>query len=140
MATITKQPKSSAWKAKPDALSGIPAGLEHLASLDSIYMKQKIEPLELVTGWQVKNRWKLFDPYTGEIIGKFKEESGCCMRQCCHNARAFKADIVDLEGNTIFKMDRPLHCNCICCTKACDGCCGQEITEQMKKNLKKFKF
>lgn len=134
MATITSQPKSNSWKAKPDAISGIPAGLEHLATIDSIFLKQKIDKLEMVVGWESKNRWKLVDPNTGEQIGKFKEESGCCMRQCCKSARAFKADIVDLSGNTIFKMDRPLHCMCICCTRACNGCCGQEITSLASTN------
>ena len=110
-------------------------GLEHLQGLDSIFMKQRIDTLELFTGWQVQNKWKLSDPVTGDLIAAFKEDSECCQRQCCKNARAFKADISDSQGNVLFKMDRPFHCQCICCADACDGFCGQQITTLTSNNL-----
>lgn len=33
-----------------------------------------------------------------------------------------------------FKMDRPFHCTCYCCTDACSGFCGQEITTLTSTN------
>ena len=95
-------------------------------------MKQRIDTLELFTGWQVQNKWKLSDPVTGDLIAAFKEDSECCQRQCCKNARAFKAAS---QGNVLFKMDRPFHCQCICCADACDGFCGQELTTLTSNNL-----
>ena len=113
MPVITKPPKSNAWKLKPNPIEGLYPGLEHLQGMDSIFMKQRIDTLEVLTGWQVKNKWKLADPVTGEMIAAFKEESDCCERQCCKNARSFKADITDSQGNVLFKMDRPWHCACM---------------------------
>ena len=99
MPVITKPPKSNVWKSKPDAVEGLYPGLEYLQGMDSIFMKQKIDTLEVFTGWQVKNKWKLADPVTGDMIAAFREESDCCERQCCKNARGFKADITDSQGN-----------------------------------------
>lgn len=115
---------------KPEGRSGVPAGLEYIDSLTSIHLKQKIDTLEVLTGWQVRNKFRLTDPTTGNVIGLFKEESDTCQRQCCKNNRAFTANIVDSEGQVIFSLDRPLHCNCFCCPQANDGCCGQEITSK----------
>lgn len=124
----TTQPKSYQWMAKPENRGDVPAGLEYIDSLTSIHLKQKIDTLEVLTGWQVRNKFRLTDPVTGQVIGLFKEESDCFQRQCCKNQRAFKANIIDSQGQTIFSLDRPLHCNCFCCPTACDGGCGQEIT------------
>jgi len=71
---------------------------------------------------------RLKDPTTNQIIGMFKEQSDCCHRQCCNNNRAFVADVIDAQGQIIFKLQRPFHCSCYCCPNANDGCCGQEIT------------
>lgn len=124
----TTQPKSYQWMPKPQSDSSVPAGLEYIASLNSVHLKQKIDTLEVLTGWQVKNKFRLTDPATGQVIGLFKEESDCLQRNCCKNNRAFTAKIIDSQGATIFSLDRPLHCNCFCCPAANDGCCGQEIT------------
>lgn len=113
---------------RPSNDNNVPPGLEYIDKLRSVHLKQKIDTLEVLTGWEVKNKWRITDPATGQIIGAFKEDSSCFQRQCCQNVRAFTADIVDAQGDVILKMDRPCHCNCICCTKACDGFCGQEIT------------
>lgn len=123
---VTKQPLQ--WMSKPSKISGVPAGLEYLASLNSVHLKQKIDALEMFTGWQVKNKFRITDPSSGHVIGMFKEESDTCQRQCCKNMRAFTADVVDAQGDVVFKLDRPLHCNCFCCPDACDGGCGQEIS------------
>lgn len=84
--------------------------------------------LEVITGWQVKNKFRLTDPNSGAVIGFFKEQSECCQRQCCKNARAFTASVVGENDQVIFKLDRPCHCECLCCPQACNGFCGQEIT------------
>jgi len=123
---VTSQPVK--WMIKPQSEVKCRPGLEILANMSSIHLKQKIDMLEVITGWQVKNKFRLTDPTTGAIIGFFKEESTCMQRQCCKNARTFQADVVGENDEVIFKLDRPCHCMCICCTSACDGFCGQEIT------------
>jgi len=125
-APVTSQPVQ--WMAKKVAEVKCPPGMEILAGMTSIHLKQKIDMLEVITGWQVKNKFRLTDPETGQIVGFFREESTCCQRQCCKNGRTFTADIVGENDTTIFKLTRPCHCMCFCCTKACDGFCGQEIT------------
>merc|ERR1711988_707547 len=81
----TTQPKSYQWMPKPENRGNVPAGLEYIDSLTSIHLKQKIDKLEVLTGWQVKNKFRLTDPVTGQVIGLFKEESDCFQRQCCKN-------------------------------------------------------
>lgn len=124
---VTKQPTQQQWAAIKPANQQARPGLEHLATMSKIHLKQKIDMLEVLTGWQVKNKFRITDPDTGHIIGLFKEDSECCQRQCCKNARSFKADIVGENDRVLFKIDRPLACQCSCCPNACDGCCGQSM-------------
>merc|ERR1712226_452274 len=121
---VTKQPVQ--WMPRPPQADGVPLGLEYLNGLSSVLLKQRIEMLEVVTGWEVKNRFRLIDPSTGQQLGAFKEDSSTCMRQCCKNMRRFGADVVDSQGAVLFKMQRPFRCNNICCATACD-CCRQEM-------------
>ena len=125
---VTKQPTPTQWMAKSPTDTKCRPGLEIFANLKSVHLKQKIDMLEVLTGWQVKNKFRITNPETNEMIGMFKEAGGRCQRQCCNSARAFTADIVGEGDQVLFKIDRPLHCNCCCCVDACDGCCGQQMT------------
>ena len=129
---VTQQPSSLDWFdfSKASTNQNVRPGLEVLAGLSSIHLKQKIDFLEVMTGWQVKNKFRITDPETGQIIGLFKEESGCCERQCCKNGRSFTADIVGPNNQVLFKLDRPLACQCFCCPDTtCCGCpSGQQMT------------
>lgn len=50
------------------------------------FIKQKIELMEVFTGCETKNRYKVFIRYPDGrtlYLFKAKEDSGCCERQCC---------------------------------------------------------
>jgi hypothetical protein len=67
-----------------------------------IYLAQTVDVLEMLTGWERVNRYKLqpWDPARGGdrtadgILApptlKMKEDSGCLCRQCCGASRAFR--------------------------------------------------
>jgi len=94
----------------------------------SVFVKQEVNVLEMMTGCEQKNRYDIYvrTPNTGPMgmrIFRCKEESDFCMRQCCHgDARAFKLRINYIVGaqqfgddfQTIAWMDRPFKCTCCC--------------------------
>ncbi|KIH43518.1 hypothetical protein ANCDUO_26475 [Ancylostoma duodenale] len=55
---------------------------------------QLIEVLELVTGFETKNKYVLSNA-NGEQVYYAFEESDCCERQCCGADRGFTMHIVD---------------------------------------------
>jgi len=124
--TVTKQPLQ--WVQKPAAGNCSP-GLEYFTGRPQMHLKQKIDVLEMVVGWEQTNKFRITDPQTGEVIGMFKEQSGMCARQCCKNGRGFKAQVVDAQGDVIFKMIRPFKCSfCggFCCECEPDSCCASQ--------------
>merc|ERR1719361_1550572 len=65
------------------------------------------------------------------MVGKFKEESDCCERNCCKPIRSFKADISHHSGHPLFKIERPMQCMCqaFCYTfgGGVGDCCGNSM-------------
>ena len=43
------------------------SSLEQLAHMDLVHVKQEVEMMEMMTGWETQNRYKVFGP-TGEIL------------------------------------------------------------------------
>ena len=76
--------------------------LTALAHMRGIYLAQTVDVLEMLTGWERVNRYKLqpWDPARGGdrtadgILApptlKMKEDSGCLCRQFCGASRAFR--------------------------------------------------
>lgn len=57
-----------------------------LEKADFAFIKQKVELLEVMTGCETKNRYKVFVRYpdgSNLYLFKAKEDSDCCSRQCC---------------------------------------------------------
>ncbi|GMR44241.1 hypothetical protein PMAYCL1PPCAC_14436, partial [Pristionchus mayeri] len=59
---ISQQPGTPALEegnrmAKPNNDSGVPQGLEYLALVDHILVRQKKELFEIVTGWETRNKY-----------------------------------------------------------------------------------
>jgi hypothetical protein len=99
----------------------IPAGLEYLAQLNQILIKQKVELLEAFTGWETSNKYTVLN-VVGQPIFLAKEDSGCCTRQCCGPLRPFDMNIVDNLGNEVIHLTRHLRCDsCLC------PCCLQKL-------------
>lgn len=111
---ITNQPGSSgysdnSWAANPDFRVA-------LKRASSFHIKQEVELLEAIIGWEQANRYTVKDQ-SGNIVFFVTEDSGCCARQCCQASRAFTLSMRDNHGRLILTMDRPLNCTC------CFGCC-----------------
>jgi hypothetical protein len=127
----------------------VDAGLGFLASIDGLYIQQRVEVLEALTGCDTKNRYHITpipagaipDPARGTLpeawlkhfraqnefapLLKAKEESECCERQLCTPIRKFDMAFKDGAGQTFFSIHRPFRCTILC------PCCvisPQELT------------
>ena len=106
----------------------MPRGLEYLAQLDQLLIKQKVEVLEVMTGFETANKYKVLNSL-GQEIYKAKEQSNCCARNCCGANRSFGMELKDAMGNEVIHLERPLRC-----TSCLFPCCLQVL--EVKKDLK----
>jgi len=100
---------------------GCPPGLQYLTMVDQLIVKQQMEVLELVTGFETKNKYKVMNSM-GQQVYFAKEDTGCCNRQCCGPGRAFDMNITDNSGQEVIHLNRPLRCQACCFL-----CCLQEM-------------
>ncbi|KHJ79773.1 Scramblase, partial [Oesophagostomum dentatum] len=96
---ITAQPgafpsQTAIWMPMPQPIEGVPPGLEYLTMVDKIMVNQIFEVMELITGFETKNRYAITNA-NGEQVFYALEESGCCERQCCGSSRGFTMHVVD---------------------------------------------
>ena len=141
------------------------AGLGWLATIDGLYVAQRMEIFEAITGCDTKNRYHLTPipqgllPTSGRIpiewlkhfraqadvapLLKAKEESGCMERICCPLFRKFDMGFKDGAGQTFFSIHRPFRCSLAC------PCCminPQELTlfdamgQPAAKSMEEFRF
>ncbi|XP_042215452.1 phospholipid scramblase 1-like isoform X2 [Homarus americanus] len=101
--------------------SCVPPGLEYLVELDQVLIHQLIEVFELLTGWEMRNKYVLKNNMGQQFLFA-KEQSTFCSRWCCGNIRAFQMGINDNNEQEVLRLDRPLNC-AGCCTP----CCLQEL-------------
>ncbi|CAH1774906.1 unnamed protein product, partial [Owenia fusiformis] len=97
---------------KPNVV-GCPPGLEYLTQIDQILIHQQLELLEVVTGFETKNRYAIKNSM-GQQVYFAQEESDCCMRQCCGPQRGFTMHITDNLGQEVIRIQREF--------KFCAGC------------------
>lgn len=95
--------------------------MEYLTQLDQLLVKQKVEVLEVVTGFETQNKYKVKNAL-GQDVFKAKEDSNFCARYCLGPARPFKMHIIDYRGVEVIRLDRPYRCSSCCCF-----CCLQEL-------------
>ena len=55
-------------------LAGVPPGLEYLASVNQLVIKQKVEILEAVIGFETQNKYTVFNTM-GQQVFKAKEDT-----------------------------------------------------------------
>jgi len=103
-----------------------------LEGLRGIFLYQKVELLEVISGCETKNRYQIYgwDPEKGHEkakhgkikpkLFKAKEHSECLQRICCGAARTFQMDVKG-TGKVVAKNDadeldllRPFKCTCLC--------------------------
>merc|ERR1712039_1128277 len=63
----------------PAPIEGVPAGLEYLSQLDQLLVKQTMEVLEMFTGFETSNKYKVQNSL-GQECYKAVEESDFCSR------------------------------------------------------------
>ncbi|XP_021366592.1 phospholipid scramblase 2-like isoform X3 [Mizuhopecten yessoensis] len=126
---IPGQPQVVQWMSRPEAIPGCPPGLEYLTQIDQLLIKQQIEILELFTGWEMANKYKVLNNQ-GQQVFFAAEESETCERQCCGPNRGFNLHITDNSGQEIIKCTREFKCCVGCCWCAnADGCAHEIAVE-----------
>ena len=98
-----------------------PPGLQYLAMVDHLLIKQKVELLEAFTGWESKNKYQITNTL-GQDVFFAKEKSDCLTRMCCGPGRPFEMEIVDNDNREVIHLVRPLRCQ-----GCCFPCCLQEL-------------
>ena len=78
---------------------------------------------EVLNCWEYQNKYKVIDE-NGDQLYFLKEESSCCSRWCCGQARALSVSFQDNQGNEILRFERPLRC-----LGCCSDCCYPNLTQ-----------
>ena len=107
--------------APPQPPPGCPPGLQYLAMIDQLVVKQKVELLEAFSGFETNNKYKIFNSL-GQMVYTSKEDTDCCTRQMCGPSRPFDMVVSDNQGMEVIHLNRPLRCQACCCP-----CCLQEM-------------
>nr|XP_010950606.1 phospholipid scramblase 2-like [Camelus bactrianus] len=98
-----------------------PPGLEYLNQIDRIQIHQQIELTDVLTSHETNNKYEIKDNF-GQCIYFAAEDTTFCTRCCYGSFRPFIIKILDLKGQEIITLKRPLRC-----TSCCFPCCLQEI-------------
>jgi uncharacterized protein YxjI len=110
--------------------AGIAKPLWYLSQIDNIFVKQKIELMEMFTNIETNNKYEIQNG-GGQQVYFAAEQTGCCQRQCCGAHRAFTITIMDNQGVKVLELTRPLRCNsawsCVWVLPI-NCCCLQDMT------------
>lgn len=87
----------------------VPPGLEYLNQLDMLLVKQKVEGLEAVLGFETQNKYVIRNSM-GQDVFKAKEDSDCCSRMMCGNVRPFSVAVTDFQDREVMLFSRPFNC------------------------------
>ena len=98
--------------------------MEYLALVDQLLIKQQVEMLEAITGWEDCNKYRVMNSM-GQDVFFAKEDNDCCNRMCCGSGRSFEMEIVDNMGREIIHLVRPMNCQ-----ECCFPCCLQYLEVQ----------
>lgn len=101
----------------PAASQNCPRGLEYLMSIDQLLVKQKVELLEAMTGFETNNKFSIKNAL-GQKVYFAKEDTDCCTRNMCGSARPFDMKIFDNMRTEVMHLHRPLACSA-CCFPCC---------------------
>ncbi|GMR52042.1 hypothetical protein PMAYCL1PPCAC_22237, partial [Pristionchus mayeri] len=129
------------WMRRPRTRGDIPPGLEYLAGIDKIQIKQQIELLEIVSGWETSKKYVIMNG-VGQQIYYAYEESGFCTQQCCGSQRGFIIHIVDIFGKEVMRINREFKCcgGCGWCAIPGSGCSHTLTVEAPPGNVVRAPF
>jgi len=122
--TITIQPKGD-WNSS--TLNE--EGLDLLANIKQLVVKQHLSTVEAVTGWDKTNKYHIWNGQTGKQVLKAREDSiSCCIRNYCGQLREFSMPFLDDKDREIFRLEKTRSCANVglygCCASCCAKCCG----------------
>jgi len=89
----------------------------------SFKVKQKVELLEVLVGWETANKYSVTDQ-AGNKVFYVGEESGCLSRICCTLVRPFDMVVKDRSGQNILQFSRGFSFGILCC----NCCCTDTLT------------
>lgn len=93
----------------PPPIPGCPAGLEYLAQLDRVYIKQCVELFEAIVGIETNNKFKMYNA-SGQQIYFAGEDTNICMRNLCGPERGFVFHVVNNFNQPVFRLNRDFKC------------------------------
>ncbi|XP_037074462.1 phospholipid scramblase 1-like, partial [Pollicipes pollicipes] len=96
-------------------------GLQYLAHVDQLLVQQKVELLEVFTGFETKNKYVVTNSM-GQRLFYVVEDTDCCTRWCFGPIRPFDIRVLDSQQHEVLHLSRPLRCQGCCCP-----CCLQEL-------------
>ncbi|EDV26179.1 uncharacterized protein TRIADDRAFT_24095 [Trichoplax adhaerens] len=111
------------WAPSPDSAVECPPGLEYLAQIDTLLIREDVGVFQLMTDIETANTYVVRNKQ-GQQIYYVSEEINCCDLQCCGEGRPFEMRIFDNTKKEVIHLSRPLRCNSCCCW----CCCLQELT------------
>jgi len=92
-----------------------------LTLVDQLLVKQEKETMEIVTGHETPNKYKVLNTL-GQQVFYLKEEFECCAGQCGGGHRPFNMKVLDNNNQAVMNFYRPFNCSgCLC------PCCQQEM-------------
>ena len=91
-------------------LTNVPRGLEYLAGLDRLFVRQKVNLVEVFFGCEKKNEYEILDGYGHQVFYASEELSSCMERQCLGAVRPFEMTIRDGHQDEVIHLIRPLAC------------------------------
>jgi len=94
------------WMPPVERIPDCPEGLEYLTKLDHVFIKQKTSMLEVFTGFECANKYKILNNQGQQCYYAFEESNWCC-RQCCGSQRKFKMVITDNNKDVVLTIKRP---------------------------------
>ena len=105
-ANARRRTNSRGRNVEPLAQNNRNNSLTVLDNTQRLFVKQHVEMMEAITGWEGANQYTVLDQ-AGNPMYHCQEESGACMRQCCKSNRSFKLHVNDMNHNPILLIDRP---------------------------------
>lgn len=139
---------------QPVVVQGVPVtqamdrGIEWTSGIAGLYVRQKLEPLELLTGLETKNKYNIVQIPAGQVLPakpdsdtmapfremanhnallKAREQSECMERMCCPLFRGFEMQFTDASGTNFFSVKRPFKCDPCYAPPIC-SCTTQELS------------
>ncbi|XP_064487653.1 phospholipid scramblase 1-like [Ornithodoros turicata] len=96
-------------------LTSCAPGLEYLETVDQLIIRQKVELIEVLTGFETANAYVVVNN-EGQELFYATEESDICTRNGCGTLRPFTMALRDVSGSDIIHMNRPLRCDSCWCS------------------------